>query len=78
MLNEFLLNALSFHKKWKNEIHFSFFIFMKELKNQLLKMINFMVIFTSIFYTLFKSKFVSSPLRFLAIQWSGRHQEFVV
>ena len=34
---------------------------MKELKNELLKQIkiNFMIIFTSIIYTLFKRKFVS-------------------
>ena len=37
-----------------------------------------MVIFTSIVCTLFKSKFVSSPQRFSAVQWSRRHQESVV
>ena len=40
---------------------------MKELKNELLKKdkINFMVIFTRMIYTLFKSKFMSNPFRFL-------------
>ena len=42
---------------------------MKELKNELLKniKINFMVIFTSIVCTLFKSKFVSSPRVFIVL-----------
>ena len=31
--------------------------------------INFMVIFTSMFYTLFKSKCVSSTLTFSTVQW---------
>ena len=59
---------------------FSFFIFMMELKNELLKKIktNFMVIFRSMVYTLFKSKLASSPLRFSAVQWSRGHQEFAV
>ena len=46
---------------------------MEELKNESIKKIriNFMVIFTSMVYTLFKSsKLVSSPLRFSAVQWS--------
>ena len=50
----------------ENEIQLvSFFIFMKELKNELLKQIkiNFMIIFTSIVCTLLKSKFVPGPLR---------------
>ena len=50
----------------RNTIRFSFFMFiMKELKKLLLKKIkiNFMVIFTSMVYTLCKSNFVSSPLR---------------
>ena len=43
---------------------------MMELKNELLKQIkiNFMIIFKSMIYSLFKSKFVSSPLRFSAVQ----------
>ena len=45
--------------KWQytDSVYFSFFTFMKELKNKLLKniKIKFMVIFTSIVYTLFKS-----------------------
>ena len=53
---------------------------MKELKNELLKNINinFMVIFTSIACMLFKSKFVSSPQRFSAVQWSRGRQESAV
>ena len=53
---------------------------MKELKNELLKNINinFMVIFTSIACTLFKSKFVSSRQRFSAVQRSRGHQESAV
>ena len=30
---------------------------------------------TSIVYTLFKSQFVPSPLKFSAVQWSRGHQE---
>ena len=43
---------------------------MKELKNELLKQIkiNFMTVFTSMIYTLFKNKFVSILLRFPAVQ----------
>ena len=53
---------------------------MKELKNELLKYIkiNFMVIFTSIVCTLFKSKFASSPQRFSAVQWSRGRKESAV
>ena len=76
------LFVFHFHNKngKRNTVRFSFFIFMKELKNELLKniKINFMVIFTSIVCTLFKSKFVSSPLRFSAVQWSREHQESAV
>ena len=66
-----LLFVFQFHKKWEtNTVPFSFFIFMMELKNELLKQIkiNFMIIFKSMIYSLFKSKFVSSPLRFSAVQ----------
>ena len=61
----------------RNKVRFSFFISMKELKSELIKNINinFMVIFTSKLYTLFKSKFVLSPLKFSAVQWSREHQE---
>ena len=66
----------------ENEIglRFSFFILMKKLKSELLKQIkiNFMIIITSIVYTLFKSQFVSSPLRISAVQWSRGHQESAV
>ena len=43
---------------------------MMELKNELLKQmkIGIMIIFTSMICMLFKSKFVSSPLRFTAEQ----------
>ena len=53
---------------------------MKKLKNELLTQIkfNFMIIITSMVHTLFKNQFVSSPLRFSAVQWSRGHQEFVV
>ena len=53
---------------------------MKKLKKELSKKIkiNFILIFTSTIYTLFKSKFVSSPLKFSAVQWSLRHQESAV
>ena len=54
----------------RNTVHFSFFIFMEELENELLKQIkiNFMIVFTSMIYTLFKSMFVSSPLGLSAVQ----------
>ena len=72
----------SFWWKMENEIQFifPFFVFMKELKNELLEdiTINFMVIFTSIVYTLFKSNVESSPRRFSAVQWSQRQQESAV
>ena len=63
---EFLILSFvfHFHKKWKTKYSsFLFFIFMKELKNELLKQIKiyFMIVFTSMIYTLFKSKVVSSP-----------------
>ena len=51
-----------------------------ELKNELLKQIkiNFLIIFTSMIYKLFKSNFVSSLLRFSAVQKSRGHQESAV
>ena len=62
--------VVHFHKKNRkqNKVHFSYFI-LKELGNELIKniKINFVVIFTSMVYTLFKSKFMSSPLRFFAV-----------
>ena len=44
---------------------------MMELEKELLKQIkiNLIIIFTSMIYTLLKSKFVSSPLRFSAVQY---------
>ena len=62
-------------KLFQRPVRFSLFVFMKELKNELLKQIkiNFMISIISIFYKLFKSKFVSSPLRFSAVQWSRGH-----
>ena len=69
--------VLDFPKKMENRntARFSFFVFKKELKNELLKQItiNFMIVFISILYNLFKSKFVSSPLRFSAVQGSRGH-----
>ena len=54
-----------------NEIQFvfRFSIFMKELKNELLNQIkiDFKIICAGMVYILFKSKFVSSPLRFSAV-----------
>ena len=49
---------------------------MKKVEYELLKQIkiNFMIIITSMVYTLFKSQFVSSPLRFSPVQWSRGHQ----
>ena len=68
MFNRFLVwifNIFHFHKKngKRNTVRFSLFVFMKELKNELLKQIkiNFLIIITSVFHN---SKFVSSPLRF--------------
>ena len=65
---------------YTDSVYFSFFIFKKELKNELLKQIkiNLMIIMTSMFYKLSKSKFVSSPLRFSAVQWSRGHKESAV
>ena len=53
---------------------------MKKVEYELLKQIkiNFMIIITSMVYTLFKSQFVSCPLRFSTVQWSPGHQEFAV
>lgn len=36
--------------------------------------ITFMIVVASMVYRLFKSKLVSSPLRFSAFQWSSGHQ----
>ena len=74
------------HKSFRVKIDFYFeffmlsfvFYFHKELKNELLKQIkiNFMIIFISLAYTLFKIKFVLSiPLRISTVHWSRRHQE---
>ena len=68
-------------KNWKqNTVRFLFFVFMKELKNKLIKQIkiDFMSIITSMVYSLFKSKFVPSPLRFSNVQWSSQQQESTV
>ena len=54
----------------------SFFIFQNELLKNI--KINFIVFFTSIICMLFKSKFVSSPRRFSAVQRSRGHQESAV
>ena len=66
----------------ENEIQFIFRVSLswKNLKNELLKniKINFMVIFKTMVYTLFKSKFVSSPQRFSVIQLSRGHEESAV
>ena len=86
-LIDFSLNFLYLHlffifikNRKGNTVRFSLFILMKKLKNELLEQIkiNFMIIITSIVYTLFKSQFVSSPLRFSAMQWSRGHQESAV
>ena len=79
---EFLMPSffLNFHKNLENEIQF-LFLFTKELKNELLKQIKIHKMndhVTSMVYTLFKSKFMSSPLRFSAVQWSCGHQESAV
>ena len=73
----FEFSMLSFvfhsHKNGKrNTVRFLFFIFMKELKNELPKKIE---IFTSMIYKLFKCKFLSSLLIFSVVQSSHRHQE---
>ena len=73
--------AFNFHNNGKRKtLCYSFFIFKKELKNELLKQmkISFMITFTSIVYPLFGSKFVSSPLRLSAEQWSCGHQELAI
>ena len=64
----------------RNTVRISFFIFTKEFKIELLKQIkiNFMILFTSMIYMLFKSKFVPSPLRFSAVQQSRGHQKSAV
>ena len=66
-----------FHKKWKTK-YGSFFVFRfyeeSEKRVTLIDKDYFMTMFTSIVYTLFKSKFVSSPLTFSAIQWSRGQQ----
>ena len=45
-----------FALNFRNTVHFSFFIFMMAVKSQLLKQVkvNFMIIFASMIYTLFK------------------------
>ena len=60
--------------RYTDSVRFWLFIFMKELKNELLKQIeiNSMVYLTSMVYSLFRSNFVSSPLRFSTVQWSPR------
>ena len=83
MFNRFLLwifnspirFSFSLKNGKRNTVHFSLFSFMKKFRKELLKKIkiNFMVIFKYMVYTLFKSKFVSSPLRFSAVQWSCGH-----
>ena len=64
----------------RNTFRFSFFIFMKELENELVKQtkINFMIISTSLIYRLFKTKFVSSLLRFPSVQESHGHKKSTV
>ena len=59
----------------RNTVHFSLFIFMKELKNELLKNIKR---FTIIVCTLFKNNFLLSPRVFSTVQWSRVHQESAV
>ena len=81
--NSILRIYFYFNKEDKIQIidsFFEFFILKKKLKNELLKQIkiNFMIIITSIVYTLFKNQFVSSPLRFSAVQWSRGHQKSAV
>ena len=55
-LFQYIKNS-KWHFGYTDSVHFSSFTFMKELKNKLLKniKIKFMVIFTSIVYTLFES-----------------------
>ena len=72
---EFLMPSFDFHfhkeNGKRNTVCLSFFVFIKGLKNELLKQINinFMIIVTSMVYTFIESKFVWSPLRFPAVQW---------
>ena len=72
-----------FHKKtMENEIQF-IFRFSFSWRNWKLKYlnnikINFLIIVTSMVYPLFKSKFVSSPRKFSAVQGSRGHQESAV
>ena len=70
-----LFNCHFMKNRNPNTVRFSFFIFTNELKNKLLKKseINFMFVFLSMTYTLFKNKVVSSPLRFSAVKWLGGH-----
>ena len=67
---EFSRSFFIFIKKWKTK-YSSFFVFQfrEGLKNELFKKtkINIMVIFTSMVYTLLKSKFVSRSLKFSAV-----------
>ena len=79
LISIFIFSNSFFIKKRKTKYSL-FFVFMKKLKKELLKKIkiNFMVIFTSMVYTLSKCKFVSSPLRISAVQWSLGHQESAV
>ena len=65
-----------FHKKWKAK-YSSLFVLWKNWKTNYLKrsrLINFMVTFRSIVYTLFKGRIVSSPLRFSAVIWPHGRQ----
>ena len=72
-----IFNTLIRFSGKRNTVRFSFFIFIRELKNKLLEniKINIMIIFTSIVCTLFKNKFVSSPRRFSAVKGSRGYQE---
>ena len=55
-----------------------FYKLLKQIKINFMIITTSIVIITSIVYTLFKSQFVSSPLRFSAVQWSRGHQESAV
>ena len=63
----------------QNTVHLVFH-FHEGIENELLKniKINVMVIFTSIIYMLFKSKFVSSPRTFSVVQLSRGHEKSAV
>ena len=67
-----------FHKKWKTK-NSSFFVFhfheKIEKKNDLRSRLTLWLFSQVWMYMLFTSKFVSSPLRFSAVQWSSGHQE---